>query len=290
MSVRCKIARRPLIRFGAASARFGVGFLVLGVLACQDGPVEPATLLDQATASMMNSNADFQVWHQGFNHDTEGWATGADPGPFGWCGAIERVDRRDLDRAAGDIMPSAGRGYATVAHGACNEFFQNEGFLDSAPASAGRPLNETFPAAGYVNELDVYLDPSWAVGAGFGYAVSFQDLTEQFPNFHYVFLPVEKTGAGLFVAGYEVSRAGWYTFRHTFSADSDSRLAIKFALMDRGRTLFSLPIDKTLEALFPSADVSSFDVSDLGSGYVWFVYISEGLDLAIDEERLRPGR
>lgn len=273
--------------------------LVLGLAtaACDEAPMgtdtdpttEPAPtaevtgpLTAASSSSMTNSDAPFQNWHQGFQHDTDGWVTQEDPGPFGWCGTIERVDRR-----SGAVAPSAGRAYAVVEHGACNDFYKAFFPQGSAPASADPALFSTaFPTGGYVNQVDVYLDPTWADGTSFGYAVSFQVLDEDFPNFRYFFLSVAKAGGALTVAGEEVTEAGWYTFRHTFTSDADGQLAAEFELMRNGRVLFSEPVGTTL---LTGESASDFDAENTSNGYIWFVSISDGLRLAIDENKVRRG-
>ena len=97
------------------------------------------------SATFTNARADFPVFHQGFNHDVEPWVGQETPGPFGWCGTVERIDRR----ATADPSPSAGRGYATIEHGACNDFFTDTvygslpGKLTSAPGSLNPDLLST---------------------------------------------------------------------------------------------------------------------------------------------------
>lgn len=243
------------------------------------GPLTAVT----SSSAMTNSEAPFQAWQQGFEHDTEGWVTQEDPGPFGWCGTIERADGR-----TGPIAPSAGSGYAIVEHGACNDFYQPFFPDGSAPASADPDLfSTTFPTGGYVNQVDVYLDPGWEDGTGFGYAVSFQVLDEDFPNFRYFFLPVSKADGTLSVAGREVDEAGWYTFRHRFTADEEGALAVAFELARQGETLFTQGTGLTL---LTGERASDFDASNTSNGYIWFVSISDGLGLAIDENQVRRGR
>lgn len=242
------------------------------------GPLTAAT----SSSAMTNSEAPFQAWQQGFQHDTDGWVSQEDPGPFGWCGTIQRVDRR-----TGDLAPSAGSGYAIVEHGACNDFYQPFFPDGSAPASADPDLfSTTFPTGGYVNQVDIYLDPGWEDGTGFGYAVSFQVLDEDFPNFRYFFLPVSKSGGTLSVAGHEVGEAGWYTFRHRFT-EEEGALSVAFELARNGQTLFTR---ETGETLLTGETASDFDASNTSNGYIWFVSISDGLGLAIDENRVRRGR
>lgn len=242
------------------------------------GPLTAAT----SSSTMTNSEAPFQAWQQGFERDTDGWVTKEDPGPFGWCGTIQRADR-----GTGDLSPSAGSGYAIVEHDVCNDFYQPFFPDGSAPASADPDLFSTaFPTGGYVNQVDVYLDPGWEDGTGFGYAVSFQVLDENFPNFRYFFLPVSKAEGTLSVAGHEVGEAGWYTFRHRFT-EVDGDLSVAFELARHGETLFR---QETGPTLLTGELASDFDASNTSNGYIWFVSISDGLGLAIDQNQVRRGR
>jgi hypothetical protein len=85
------------------------------------------------------------------------------------------------------------------------------------------PLNRGFPSGGYVRDLDVYLDPAWPDGTGFGYVISYQDLAYPIPlSLRYL----QVTGGTLAVAGQEVSPSGWYTFRHRLYSDDDGRLCL----------------------------------------------------------------
>ena len=51
-------------------------------------------------APMAKSNAGFVTWHQGFEHNAEGWYDAGTEGPLGWCGAIEQVSSRGRDGGA----------------------------------------------------------------------------------------------------------------------------------------------------------------------------------------------
>lgn len=287
------------------------GLLVLTVGACEETPTDVD--LSPSPESMTNSNADFPVFHQGFEHNTEPWVDQDDEGLLGWCGTIERIDRRD----GVDPAPSAGRGYATVENDGCNGFYRGifgEAFT-SAPASGPNPdLSSTrFPESGFVQQVDIYLDPEHPAGnetavigpdggfavtgtddVVFNYANSLCVLGEDgtcpldaFENvdFRYFAVQVTKENEDLFVAGREVKEAGWYTFRHVFGSD-DGALTVDFELVKDGRALFT----ESIESTFLSGEATSdLEVSDLGSGYVWFVSVADGLELPIDEHRLRPG-
>lgn len=85
----------------------------------------------------------------------------------------------------------------------------------------------------------------------------------------------------------EVSRAGWYTFRFRFR-EEDGGLEVEFELRPRsGPTLFTEAIT---ESFLEERDPSTFDISNVGSGDSWFAFITPGLELPIDEQRIRAGK
>ncbi len=283
-----------------------------------DAPQEtPATA---SPSSMMNSNAPFPVFHQGFNHGAEPWSQFTKQG--GWCGTVER-----RDRGHGDVAPSAGRGYAVIAHDRCIDFFVPQ---TSAPASGPTAdlISSTWPPGGFVQQVDVYLKPGYPAGADgpdyddpedgtlegqvyapdgslvekdedavFTYATSLCVLAEDgscpIPRgLRYFSVSVTKDEAGLDVAGHTVTEPGWYTLRYVFGSDGDGRLTVDFQLVDNGRPLVTKPVETTMAAtpFSPITETSSFEVADLGSGYLWFASIADGLTLPIDEHRLRRGK
>ncbi|MGD8322230.1 MAG: hypothetical protein PVJ02_17395 [Gemmatimonadota bacterium] len=243
--------------------------------ACQDGSVArpelPATTTAGNALSMMNSAAPFQAWHQGFNHGTGGWIGSETAGPGGWCGTIEARSTGD-----GPLAPSAGSGYAVVRHGPCNDYWAGAFPAGSGPYSPGAGYGTAWPEGGWVAQLDVYLDPG-QVGEGetlFTLAASVDLLQEG--EFHYFFVPVTGTSDGLSVDGIRVTDAGWYTFRHVFS-DEDGALRDTFELA-RGQ-----------QVMGSSSTDTGLDPADVSSGYLWFVAIKDGVDLPIDEHRVRRG-
>lgn len=298
-------------------------FLSMVVVSCDDQPTSPdqsssavtgaavapatSTGAHQASSSgVVHSRAPFSNWYQGFNHGTDGWYGAETAGALGWCGQIGQVAGR-----GGSIAPSAGRGYATVSQGTCNTFYDDEfSFpgvtLVGAPWAPGpnfAALFRPWPDAGYVMELDIYLDPAYEAvgpeegtyvfefptwkGAVFGYSVSFATLDDG--AFHYLWTPVMSGVDKLLVGGgeYEVTEAGWYTFRYVFNDDGGA-LAVDFELAKRrGGTVHT----ESLDALFyaPSLSPADFLVSNVGTGYAWFTSISRGLTLPIDEYHVRQG-
>lgn len=226
----------------------------------------------------------YPEWHQGFEHDTEGWIDGDIPGEAGWCGEITRYER-----GSGPVAPSIGRGYAVVENGACNEFWMNNPgntWIESGPFAPFGGYSESWPQSGYVTELDIYLDPGWDEGTSFDYYVSMNLLdTPGAAGFRYFRFHVEKVSGELLAAGHEVSKAGWYTFRVRFR-DEGGQLAVDFELSRNSKLLFAQPMASTF---FYGAATSSFEVSNIGTGYSWFDSISAGLALPIDQHIYRPG-
>lgn len=243
-------------------------------------------------ANMANG---FQAFHQGFNHDTDAWADQDVEGVLGWCGTISLHDRK-----TGGVEPSAGNGYATVMWGDCNAFWQadpseiplkeEEGlpaFQESAPATQDPALwSSSWPASGYLQDLDIYLDPGmFEEGVAFTYSQSIKSLEET--AFSYFGLNVMKTGGDLYINDFQISEEGWYTFSFIFS-DDEGYLTLVFQLLQRNKVVYSFPIENTL--FEPASATSSFEVHDFGSGYIWFAYLQEGVALPIDEQFLRPGK
>lgn len=277
-----------------------VAFLTYG---CDDSNTLPTTP-QLGTASVLNSNTPFKTWQQGFNHGTTGWYGDDTPGALGWCGEIEQALRGE-----NPVNPSAGRGYATVEQGGCNTHWSDafgSGYR-SAPYSPGpnfAAFSSEWPTGGFVVELDIYLDPTWTAGdlasgtsifgpdgdfvddntTVFNYAVSLHELGTV-ANFIYFGVPVMPDSGKLSIFGHPVTQAGWYTFRHVFTSDNGT-LAADFELADsRGATL----VTKSYTETFFGVTVSGVTATDYGSGYLWFVSISPGLEVPIDEQLQRRG-
>jgi len=289
--------------------------LVLAVLiifaACKENPStsydgEALQIEENAdNLAMVNSNADFPVFHQVFNHDTHPWATKEDDGATGWCGSIEHKDRR----SNGDINPAVGRGYATIMNGVCNEFWGDEEVgvfpeLTSGPATTLEPglLSTKFPASGYVQQLDIYLDPAYPAGnEGFTFLdlLGIDDVVFSFANtvgsqeqelldadFVYFTTFVFEDNESLIVGDYQVDESGWYTFRHVFGSEADGTLSVDFELLQKDELLYTESIET---ALF-GEETSDLIAEELGSAYLWFPTIADGVELPIDQHRLRPGK
>jgi hypothetical protein len=223
----------------------------------------------------------FTTWDQGFDAGTTtGWITDETAGPEGWCGDIELV-------AAGDdaIQPSEGSGHAVVSHGMCNDFWHENGFADgSGPYSFGAGFSATWPGPGFAYELDVYLDPAWDASTSFTLAAAFNQPALEFPTgLRYLMVTATGTAEGVSVHDHELTEAGWYTFRYVFSS-SEGDLAVVFQMKRAGEVVYSTPLTTTA---LSGESISDFAVEDVGSGYLWFVALSPGLDLPIDEHRMR---
>lgn len=232
--------------------------VILGAVAAQPGP--------------------FVDWHQGFESGIDGWITDSTPGEAGWCGEIEH-----RDASSGPVEPSAGEGYAVVSHGPCNEYWQEGGFEASGPFTSGAGYPLVWPEAGYTIEVDVYLDPGAGTEFTFAASVVVLDPEQPGPPFRYFFTEVKPEGDGWAVLGHDVTEGGWHTLRYTFG-DEDGAMALEAELLRDGEVLASAPLTTTA---FSDEAASSFDVTELGTGYIWFASIGEGTELAIDEVRVR---
>jgi hypothetical protein len=130
--------------------------------------------------------------------------------------------------------------------------------------------------------LDVYLDPD--AGTEFTLAGSVFLLEPEDPNspLRYFFASVLPEGDALSAFGQEITEAGWHTLRLTYG-DEDGALTVDAELLRDGTVVASERLATT--ALSGEA-ASSFDVTELGTGYLWFAGIGEGMELPIDEHRV----
>ena len=273
--------------------------------------VSSAQAGNRMLAPMAKSNSEFVTWRQGFEHDTAGWYDAATPGPVGWCGGIDAVQGRG--RAGAAPAPSAGRGYATVEAGLCNEFWSGMGVLGAAPYGPGPDqvlYSGSWPEAGYVTELDIYLDPAWSGAyqgnlSYFGYSSDtlVQFAATIFPTdpdadpihigpHYFVSVDAVPGEAALTVAGHQIEEAGWYRFRFIFS-DVAGRAWVDFELDARsGGNLAVIEGLEPVQLLGPVQlpYVGDLPTAEYGSGHVWFFDVAGGLKLPIDEHRVRRGR
>ena len=271
-----------------------------------------AQAMEAPPVPMSRSAAPFVNWHQGFEHGTDGWYDASTPGPLGWCGGIQQVTPGN--RGTAGLKPSAGRSYAVANLNFCNDFWSSLGVIFGAPYAPGPDLalySSEWPQAGYVTELDVYLDPSWSeqpYSGSFAFAGSSPDTLVQyaatiFPldytpgDFHtgpHYFVTVDalRGQAALDVAGHTIRDAGWYTVRFIFS-NEDGSVRVDFELA--GRNGAPLARENAMEAVDLWGPVkvpytAPVPTADYGSGHVWFFDIAFGLGLPIDEHRVRRGR
>lgn len=222
----------------------------------------------------------FAEWHHSFEDDAEGWITASTPGEEGWCGEIEH-----RDATGGSLQASEGEGYAVVRHGPCNDHWREAGFEASGPYAPGAGYPREWPEGGYTTELDVYLDPEDGTEFTMAQSVVLEEPEDPEDPFRYFFTAVVPEETGLSVLGEVVTEPGWYTLRHLFG-DEDGMLTVDAELVRDGEVVASAPVRTTAMS---GEETSSFEVDSLGSGYTWFESIGEGIELPIDEHRVRSG-
>lgn len=230
------------------------------------------------------------AWEQTFNQDTQGWITNATSGQQGWCGSINRFTSNE-----GPVSSLVQSGYATATGGPCNSYWQDQGFPTSAPYSPAEGFSSTWPEHGFANELDIYLDPQWAAGSGFGFSVSALDqdgshLKSDSHSGYFVFQVSADSSTGSLLVGssnqtvfstlqnlefgkhFEVNESGWYNFRHEFFNDGGN-LAVNLQILRNGSVVYE------------ERHTTSFSITEEvgGNEYAWFPFISDGLNLPIDQ-------
>ena len=232
------------------------------------------------------------AWEQTFNQNTEGWITNATSGQQGWCGSISQFASNE-----GPVSSLAQSGYAAAMGGPCNSYWQDQGFPASAPYSPAGGFSSTWPENGFANELDIYLDPQWEAGSGFGFSVSAlnQDgshLSSDSHSGYFVFQVSADNSTGSLLVGsstqtvftspqnlesgkhFTVNESGWYTFRHEFF-NSGGNLSVDLQLLKNGSVVYEERYN------------TSFSITEEvgGNEYAWFTFISDGLNLPIDEHK-----
>ncbi|HSG07261.1 MAG TPA: hypothetical protein VLA36_02820, partial [Longimicrobiales bacterium] len=203
------------------------------------------------------------TWFQGFEIDA-----------IDWNGSVAKVST-----GTNGVASSLGGYHAEVGGGAYSRF---------------NAYSSVWPGD-YTAEIDVFLDPSWAVGQGFDYTVA----TNGTSNVHrrdFIFHVGVHADGRLLVNGsnnsdftvndyklendgdgtpYQVATAGWYKLQHVFYDDAGV-LAVDLRLLDSSGTLLWTTTRK--------------DVSDVvgsvvgGHRYGWFAFSTR--TLAIDNQRL----
>ncbi|MGB7786005.1 MAG: hypothetical protein WBL27_07885 [Salinimicrobium sp.] len=236
------------------------------------------------------SQIEFPSYQQDFSSNVLPWGdkdTGEEEA--GWCGTIVQTDGTDAE-----IAPSAGTGFATVRYGGCNTYWTENGFADgSGPATLDPTLfSQTWPENGFVHQLDVYLNPEdFEDGMAFmiWFGIYYDAL--DYP-FIYFGVNVDKQNGNLLVnSEYEVTDAGWFTFKQTYNKGNDGKLMVDFELQNDSQVVYQTGMSETIA----QEPTSSYNIDDIyangnviGSGYMWFPAIASGVELAIDEYELRP--
>ncbi len=213
-------------------------------------------------------------WDQGFEVDTAGWSDAS----TGWHGTVTRV-------ASGtDGVTSPGGGFHAVM----------EGSATGAPFSRFAAYADEWPGP-WLAELDVHLDPAaFPTGTGFDYSVAANG-SDNAHQRDFIFHVTKDTSTGdLLVGGSNnsngapredletidhvaITTAGWYTMQHRFR-DNGGVLAVDLRLLDDG----GLEVFSTTRR--STADTIPAEVG--GNRYGWFTFISDGLDVPVDDHQL----
>lgn len=215
------------------------------------------------TLALPAAAVDTIVWEQNFDTDVSGWFDSDDE----WFGTITR---------------NAGDGTATV-----------EGDASSAPFSRFDGFRSEWPG-NWTAEIDVFLDPSWAMGTGFDYSVAATGSDGEHQRdfiFHVAvddqglwvgasnnsgFAPPSRIASNISGVA-DVTAAGWYTLRHEFT-DDGGVLAVTMTVLDQDGGVVASSVRTT------PADTIPDEVG--GNRYAWFTYISVPGGVEVDNHRL----
>lgn len=223
-----------------------------------------------ASAAFAPANAA-STYSQGFETDTAGWNDG------GSYGTITRVPS-----GTGGIASSEGSYHAVVEQS------------DAGPYTFFDGARDVFTGA-ITTSLDIYLDTSWADGAGFDYSVAANGTDGNHQRdyiFHVTmdsstqqllvgvsnntnFDPVENLEDGNHVV---IASSGWYTFEHVLR-DDGGQLAVDLNLYgpDSSTLLFTQTLTDALDTI--PGEVG-------GNRYGWFTNIDIAGGIAIDDAQL----
>lgn len=257
-----------------------------------------------SSASPGERDSSLITWHQGFKQGTEGWYDGEDEAPWGWCGVIEAVKEGG---GSVDVAPSAGQGYALASAGPCNDHWGDilPRGAPYAPGPEGSLFSDEWPDAGYITELDVYLRPSWrdayqgtlSQNSIVQLGATVFELDYEIPDFHpfphwVVTVDAVPDQEAFTVFDHRIDEASWYTFRFVFS-EKDGEVEAAFELRDHGGDLLTRvgalePMKAQGLSMVPFE--GELPTDEYGSGHIWFMDIASGLQLPIDEHRVRPRR
>ena len=186
--------------------------------------------------------------------------------------------------------PTIGSGYGRVTGGGCIEQFA-DAFAPSGPYSGGVALSEVWPEGGFVEQVDIHLDPARHTGFDYFVPLSLLDVrrADGLPaSVRYTRVQVTSRGDALSVGGHTVDEEGWYTVRHRFTEDEQGMLSIDFELLDAGGELLgSHAVEQHLGAT-SLEDPQAIDVpvNNVGSAYVWF-HLPDDEAVAIDRYVVR---
>jgi parallel beta-helix repeat protein len=202
------------------------------------------------------------VSNQDFSTGTEGWSEGAPWGSIAASGGTANVEGTDGE---------------------------------SAPYSFFDGPRDRWPGP-WTAEIDVLLDPSWAIGEGFDYSVAAAG-TDGAHQRDYIFHVGVHTDGRLLVnadnnsefavsdsklaasppAPYEVTTAGWYTLQHVFT-DVGGTLSVDLNLLDAdGNVLFT--------ETRPGRASESMDQVG-GNYYSWFTFVDVPGGITVDNHQL----
>lgn len=203
------------------------------------------------------------AWDQDFTDDAGGW----DDTDDGWYGTVTH---------------NLGDGTAT---------FEGDGV--SGPFSFFDGARDTF-GAGWIAEIDAYLDPAWADGEGFDYSVASYG-TDGVHQRDFIFHVAKDSDTGdLLVGGsnntnfnvredletinhHVVTEAGWYTLQHV-ARDDAGILTVDMNLLDADGTVLWTETRSDEDDTIP-AEVG-------GNGYAWFTVIDVDGGVEADNHEL----
>jgi hypothetical protein len=219
------------------------------------------------------------LFQQDFESDTDGWFDENN----GWAGTVNR------EASGTGGVNSAGGSY----HASFNESSTQASGGTTGPFSSFDGYRDTWPGE-WTSSLDIYLDPSWDLGAGFDYSVAASG-TDGNHQRDFIFHTTKDTSTGNLLVGgsnnsnfapredlenlnfYEVDSSGWYTYQHRFYDDGGS-LSVDLNLLDSsGSVLFT-------ETRSNATDLIPGEVG--GNRYAWFTHISVADGINVDNQQL----
>ena len=251
-------------------------------------------------------------YFNGFENNTNGWFDLSN----GHYGHIARRPSGYMNSGgyANGINSAAGHWHARLHGDPC---FTPPNQDCAGPNTNWGGYSSTFPSGGYLTQVDIYLDVSWAAGHNdvrfdwssainntdgtfrrdFVFNVSTQEPGDPGPSPHFII----QTSTNAFRGGANphfpcpnpatppqntcrppvvITTSGWYTFRHTFHDDGSGFLAVDFDIF---------PLGSNVPVMHQTIDSNPYDPMSMvgGNRYGWFAN-EEIPDLAIDNS-LRTG-